>query len=110
MNFANVFALAETTNQFLRPSFIIPIAIAVAAIIACVIIFFVIPARREKTLKFFRGLKSESKKVTWYTWKQTWKGTLVVAVVSVALAVVIGLLDFGFTQGLKALADINIFG
>lgn len=78
--------------------------IALAIVIVLVIVFFVLPSRREKTLKFFRSLKSEWKKISWYSWKQTWKGTLVVAIVSIVIAIVVGLLDTGFSQGLNALA------
>lgn len=104
-----VLAAEETsggTVWYLRPSFIIPIALFLAAIIACVIIFFVLPSRREKTLKFFRSLKSECKKVSWYTWKQTWKGTLVVLVTVVALAAAIGLLDLAFSKGISAIDNL----
>ena len=85
---------------------IIPIVLAAAALIACIIIFFVLPSRREKTFKFLRSLKSECKKISWYTWKQTIKGTAVVVAVAVALAIVIGLLDYGFSEGLIALTDL----
>ena len=90
----------------MRPSVIIPIALFVAAVIACIVVFFVLPSKREKTFKFLRSLKSECKKVSWYSPKQTIKGSLVVVVVAVALAAVIGLLDFGFAQGLNALSII----
>ena len=102
---------AEATSDgkpvwYLRPSFIIPIALFVAAIIACVIIFFVLPSRRESTLKFFRSLKSECKKVSWYTWKQTLKGTFIVLVTVVALAAAIGLLDLAFSKGISAIDNL----
>ena len=101
---------AETTedagNSWFRLSNILPIAIALVLVIAAVIFFFVIPKRREKSVKFFRGLKSECKKVSWYSWSQTVKGSLVVAIITVVLAIVIGLLDVGFTQGLNAITAL----
>ena len=109
--FASPALAAESTSDgkavwYLRPSFIIPIAIFVVAVIACVIIFFVLPSRREGTLKFFRSLKSECKKVSWYTWKQTWKGTLIVLVTVVAIAAAIGLLDLAFSKGISAIDNL----
>ena len=90
----------------MRISQIVPIVIAVAALAACIVVFFVLPSRREKTFKFLRSLKSEYKKISWYTWKQTIKGSAVVVGVAVILAIVIGLLDYGFSEGLVALTDL----
>lgn len=96
----------KTGSKFFTPSVLIPLAILLAAIIACVVVFFILPKRREKTLKFFRSLKSECKKISWYTWKQTRKGTVVVVICAVVIAVVIGLLDYGFSEGINALTEI----
>ena len=90
----------------MRISEIIPIVLAAAALIACIVVFFVLPSRREKTFKFLRSLKSECKKISWYTWKQTIKGSAVVVAVAVVLALAIGLLDYGFSEGLVALTDL----
>ena len=101
---------AETTeeagNSWFTPWNVIPVAILLVLVIAAVIFFFIIPKRREKTLKFFRGLKSECKKVSWYSWSQTIRGSVVVAVIAVAIAIVVGLLDVGFTQGLNAITEL----
>ena len=90
----------------MRISEIIPIVLAAAALIACIVVFFVLPSSREKTFKFLRSLKSECKKISWYTWKQTIKGSAVVVAVAVVLALAIGLLDYGFSEGLVALTDL----
>ena len=90
----------------MRISQIVPIIIAAAALIACIVVFFVLPSRREKTFKFLRSLKSECKKISWYTWKQTLKGSAVVVGVAIVIAIVIGLLDYGFSEGLVALTDL----
>ena len=104
-----VFA-AETTeatgNSWFKLSNILPIAIVLVLAIVAVVFFFVIPKRRETTLKFFRSLKSECKKVSWYSWSQTVRASVVVAVITVVIAVVIGLLDVGFTQGLNAITEL----
>ncbi len=94
---------SSSASSFFTPSVIVPLIILVVVVIACVIVFFVLPARREKTFKFFRGLKSEWNKVSWFSWENTLKGSLVVAGIAVALAIVIGLLDVGFSSGINAL-------
>ena len=53
--------------------------------------------------KWFRGMKSELKKVVWPTWPQVWNNTLVVIVVSAIFAVIIGLIDWAAYEGIKAL-------
>jgi len=82
---------------------IIPIVITLVAVIAFVIVFFVLPKRREKSVKFCRALKSECKKVSWLSWSQTVKSSLVVAVIAVSIALIVGLLDMGFTKALDVL-------
>ncbi|MCI8590381.1 MAG: preprotein translocase subunit SecE [Clostridiales bacterium] len=59
-----------------------------------------------KIKKFFKDYKSEFKKVTWYGKEQTLKSTLIVLVLVVALAVVIGGLDFLFYKGINLLGGI----
>ena len=50
--------------------------------------------------KWFRGMKSELKKVVWPTWSQVLNNTLVVIVVSIIFAVVIGLIDYLAYKGI----------
>ena len=90
----------------MKPSVFIPIIIAAAALIALIVVFFVLPKRREKSIKFCRALKSECKKVSWLSWEQTLKSSVVVAVIAVVIAVIVGLLDLGFTEALKVLVKI----
>ncbi len=56
---------------------------------------------REKIAKGLRVLKSEFKKVSWLSWEQTRKSTLIVLIVLVAFAVVICLMDLGLSKGLS---------
>ena len=60
----------------------------------------------EKVGKFFRGLKSESKKVVWMPWNQVRKNTIVVIVVVVVVAIIIGGLDIAFSTGIGALGSL----
>ena len=58
---------------------------------------------REKIVKALRVYKSEFKKVSWLSWKDTKKSSLVVLGVLVACALVICLLDLGLSKGLLAM-------
>ena len=55
---------------------------------------------REKIAKALRVYKSEFKKVSWLSWKDTKKSSLVVLAVLAACALVICLLDLGLSKGL----------
>ena len=68
------------------------------------------PAKEKKKGNFketWRGFKSETKKIVWPTWKQILKNTLVVLVIVIACAIVIGVLDYAFSGGIRAL--VNLF-
>ena len=58
---------------------------------------------REKIAKALRVYKSEFKKVSWLSWKDTKKSSLVVLGVLVVCAIVICLLDLGLSEGLLAM-------
>ena len=58
---------------------------------------------REKIVKGLRVYKSEFKKVSWLSWKDTKKSSLVVLGVLIACAVVICVLDLGLSKGLLAM-------
>ena len=60
---------------------------------------------RENIVKALRVYKSEFKKVSWLSWKDTKKSSLVVLGVLVACALVICLLDLGLYNGLLALVQ-----
>lgn len=64
-------------------------------------------ARIVKRLKkFWRNTKSELKKVTWFSRKQTYTSSLLVFVVMAVTAVVVGFLDLGFSKGIEGLSDL----
>lgn len=54
---------------------------------------------------FFKGVKSEMKKITWYPKKATLVNTAWVGAALVLLAVVTGLVDAGLSWGLKFLGS-----
>ena len=58
---------------------------------------------RENIVKALRVYKSEFKKVSWLSWKDTKKSSLVVLGVLVVCAIVLCLLDLGLSEGLLAM-------
>ena len=61
---------------------------------------------REKVGKYFRSLKSEYKKIVWSPWNQVRKNTLVVIVVVIAVALLIGIADYIFSNGIRSLGNL----
>ncbi len=57
--------------------------------------------KKEKKKSFFKGLKSEFKKIVWPNQETTTKRTVLVVFVAVALGLVIALLDFVIRWGLS---------
>ena len=62
--------------------------------------------KQGKVGNAWRGFKSELKKIVWPSWKQVLKNTLVVLVVVVICAIIIGVLDYAFSQGIVALTKL----
>ncbi len=60
----------------------------------------------ERVKKFFRDYKSEVKKIVWCPWKQVKNNTVVVVVVVLAVGVLVGLLDLGFSKVVTALGEL----
>ena len=63
----------------------------------------------EKLKKFWKNYKSELKKITWYSRKQTFNSTLLVLVCMVIAAAFIGILDLGFSKGIEGLGALVEF-
>ena len=64
------------------------------------------PSLISRIGKSLREYKSEMKKITWYPKKQVWASTLFVIVSVLAIAAVIGLLDYAFFQGQNLLISL----
>lgn len=56
---------------------------------------------RQKIPVWYRGVKSECSKIVWCPKDKLKKNTIVVVVIIVALAVLIGLLDLAFSEGIE---------
>ena len=66
-------------------------------------------AKKEKTRKasrFFADLKSEMKKITWYSKKDTFKSSGLVIAVLVVFAIVLGAIDWSFGQLIALLGTL----
>ena len=55
---------------------------------------------------YFKGLKSEFKKITWPTKDDVLKQTLVVTVITVVVAVLIAAIDLGVQYGINFLTGL----
>ncbi len=77
-------------------------------IIAVIILIIVVVAVkfRQKLSAFFRSVKSELKKIVWSSKENTRKSFLVVAVVAVAVALLIFIMDYAFNTGIEMLASL----
>lgn len=55
------------------------------------------PGIFKRMSKYLRDVSNEFKKITWLSWSQTWKNTLIVVVTVAVFAVVVWGLDFLFS-------------
>lgn len=62
---------------------------------------------REKVSKIAGEYEGEVKRVTWLSWAETKRSTIVVLIALVVCALIIGLLDLGLSKGI--LAFIGLF-
>ena len=79
--------------------------VILGVVIIAVVAYCVI--KHEKVGKFFRGLKSEFKKIVWSPWEQVRKNTIVVVIIVVAIAILIGALDTVFNKAIMALGKLS---
>ena len=95
-------AVAETATESkgLSTAAIVWIVIGGVLVVAGVVLGI---KYREKIVKALRVYKSEFKKVSWLSWKETKKSSLIVLGMLAACALVICLLDLGLYEGMIAL-------
>ena len=63
--------------------------------------------KRKKLAEALRAYRSEMKKITWFSWKNVVRCTVFVLVAVVAIAAVVGLLDFVFFQLQSVLTEMK---
>ncbi len=61
---------------------------------------------KERVAKFFREYKSEIKKISWASRKQTLNNTWAVIAAAVAIAIVIALVDLGVSSLIQWLGNL----
>ena len=74
------------------------------ALIIVGVVFAII--KREKLKTWLLSYKSELKKIVWSSKNDVKKNTIVVVVAIVAIAIIVGLLDFAFNKGIVALGNL----
>lgn len=57
----------------------------------------------NKLITYIKESIVEMKKVTWPTKKETYQYTVLIICISLGVALFLGLLDYGFSEGIKAL-------
>ena len=60
----------------------------------------------QRIKHYWRETVGELRKVTWPTPKEAWAMTKIVLVVMVIMSIVLGLLDFGFSQLIRLLVTV----
>ena len=81
------------------------VSLAILGVVIIIVAIYCIK-NREKVGKYFRSLRSEFKKIVWSPWNQVRKNTLVVIVVVVAIALIIGIADYIFSNGIRSLGNL----
>ena len=74
------------------------------ALVIVGVVFAII--KREKLKVWLLSYKSELKKIVWSSKEDVKKNTIVVIVAVLAIAIVVGLLDFAFNKGIVALGNL----
>lgn len=69
------------------------------------------PSVWKRIGNWFRGLRSEWKKISWTSWKTVKSSTLIVLVCIIIFAAAIAILDFVFGHAISGLNDLaNMLG
>ena len=97
-------AETETEEKTLGLGFWISMGVLGALIIVGVVFAII---KREKLKVWLLSYKSELKKIVWSSKQDVKKNTIVVIVAVLAIAIVVGLLDFAFNKGIIALGKLN---
>jgi preprotein translocase SecE subunit len=80
----------------------IVLGIMLVVLIAVVVICL---KKREKVGSLVREYEGEVKRITWLSWSETKKSTVLVLLALVAFAVVIALIDLALSEGFLGLVD-----
>ena len=76
----------------------IMLAILIAVVVICL-------KKREKVGSIVREYEGEVKRITWLSWSETKKSTVLVLIALVAFAAVIAVIDIALSEGFLGLVD-----
>jgi|TARA_B100000809_G_C14668928_1_gene362467 preprotein translocase subunit SecE len=62
----------------------------------------------NKIINYFKGISVELKKVSWLSKEQLLNSTVIVGIFSLIICIFLFILDFGLTQFIKLIFDIEI--
>ena len=62
----------------------------------------------NKVINYFKSIGVELRKVSWLTKEQLLNSTIIVGVFSIIITAIIFIMDFGLTQVIKIIFDIEI--
>lgn len=65
------------------------------------------PAKENAIIRYLRGTRAELRKVHWPTRQEAWNLTKIVLVVTISMALLLGLLDYLFALELKGIIAGN---
>ena len=99
----NTAALIEKQQNEKKKTLIVNFAIIGVIVLIAVLLCVKF---RAKLGDFMRSVKSEMKKIVWSSKENTRKSFLVVIVVALAVAILLGLMDFAFSTGINQLASL----
>ncbi len=120
--FADIAALGfgKWINVFFLPQYLtgekIAFFIGALLVLVGIVLFFVGKARmkkagadasEQKSVKFFRDLKGEFRKITWPTKKATARNTAVTLVMCAIMGIIICLIDLGLGQLIKLMLKLG---
>ena len=63
------------------------------------------PGKGNAVTRYFRETRAELRKVSWPTRQEAWSLTRLVLVVTISMAILLGLLDYLFDLALKGIID-----
>ena len=104
--FLNTLENADKTGilKILTVGEMIVVGVLVALLIALAIVLL---KKREKVASVVKAYESETKRITWLSWKDTKKSTIVVLIGLAVCTLAICLLDMGLSEGF--LWFVNLF-
>ena len=80
-------------------SVVLIVTLSIVAILAAALLVWRQPVRAfaQRSAAFLRGVRSEVRKITWPSWDDLRRSTLIITILVIVIAVVIGVMDTLFS-------------